>query len=92
MEFILEQQAKLWAGLQQTREEQAELRSLVVRLAEHQLGLAQHLDQFQQETRTALVAVAEAQRQTAEALQHTDERLNALITVVDGVVRRLPQQ
>jgi len=99
MEFILEQQAKFWAGLQEMKEQQAamqkaqaavqkdqaDLRSVVMRLAEHQLGLAQHFDQFQQETRAALVAVAEAQR-------HTDERLNALITVVDGVVRRLPQQ
>ena len=25
-----------------------------------------------------------------EAQQHTEERLNALITVVDGIVRRLP--
>ena len=99
MEFILEQQAKFWAGLQEMREQQAamqkeqaawrqdhaELRSLVVRLAEHQLGLAQHFDQFQQETRAALLTLAETQ-------QHTDERLNALIAVVDGVVRRLPQQ
>ena len=106
MEFILDQQAKFWAAVQEMREQQAamqkdraamqkdqaamqqdhaDLRSLVVRLAEHQLGLAQHFDQFQQETRAALVAVAEAQ-------QHTDERLNALIAVVDGVVRRLPQQ
>ena len=26
----------------------------------------------------------------AEAQKHTDERLNALISVVDGIVRRLP--
>jgi len=92
MEFILEQQAKFWAGLQQTREEQAELRSLVLRLAEQQLGLTQHLSQFQQETHAAIRALAEGQRALIEAQRHTDGRLDALIAVVDGVVRRLPQQ
>ena len=105
MEFILDQQAKFWAGMQEMREDQAELRkrqadlsSLVVRLAEQQLGLAQHFDQFQQETRTALLAVAEAQRHTDERLHalieaqhHTDGRLDALIAVVDGGVRRKPK-
>ncbi len=27
---------------------------------------------------------------TAEAQKHTDERLNALITIVDGVIRKRP--
>jgi septal ring factor EnvC (AmiA/AmiB activator) len=95
IEFILDQQAKFWAGLQEMKQQQAglqhdhaELRSLVQRLAEEQLGLAQTLNQFQQETRAALLALAEAQRQTAEAQRRGDERLNALIAVVDGIVRR----
>jgi hypothetical protein len=29
-------------------------------------------------------------KETAEAGKHTDERLNALITIVDGVIRRRP--
>lgn len=29
---------------------------------------------------------------TEEAGKHTDERLNALITVVDGVIRKFPDQ
>jgi hypothetical protein len=31
-------------------------------------------------------------KETAEAGKHTDERLNALITIVDGIVRNRPQQ
>jgi len=29
-------------------------------------------------------------KETAEAGKHTDERLNALITIVDGIVRKRP--
>jgi len=29
-------------------------------------------------------------KETAEAGKHTDERLNALITIVDGVIRKRP--
>lgn len=31
-------------------------------------------------------------KETAEAGKHTDERLNALITIVDGIVRHRPPQ
>ena len=30
-------------------------------------------------------------KETAEAGKHTDERLNALITIVDGVIRKRPE-
>jgi len=101
MEFILDQQAKFWAGLEETRRDQAEFRreqaelrreqtdlrrdqtdlqGLVVRIAAQQLELTQHVGRFQQEISAAVLSLAEAQK-------HGDERLNALIAVVDGVVR-----
>jgi hypothetical protein len=36
--------------------------------------------------------LAESQRLTDEHLRHTDERLNALIAVVDDIVRKRPPQ
>ena len=37
-----------------------------------------------------LVALAEAQKQASETQKHTDEKLNALIQVVDDFIRRRP--
>ncbi len=31
-------------------------------------------------------------KETAEAGKHTDERLNALITIVDGIIRKQPPE
>jgi hypothetical protein len=54
--------------------------------------------QFREEHKTLLSAqvvltdnmakLAIAQKELAEAQKHTDERLNALIEIVDGVVRK----
>ena len=41
--------------------------------------------QFREEHKRLLTALAEAQK-------HTDERFNALITVVDGIIRNRPLQ
>jgi division protein CdvB (Snf7/Vps24/ESCRT-III family) len=38
----------------------------------------------------AQVVMVDSVQQLAEAQRHTDERLNALIAVVDGMVRRPP--
>jgi peptidoglycan hydrolase CwlO-like protein len=106
IEFILGQQAKFAAGLE-------EMRSLVGRLAQQQLDLVEHVDHFQREITAATLAIAEEQRRLTEeqrrlteaqrrlteaqtrleeAQRHTEERLNALIAVVDDLVRRRPPQ
>jgi hypothetical protein len=90
--------------------EMRELESLVGRLAEQQLALTKHVDDFQREigaavialahgqkqfmdeTKEAIKSLAEAQTRLTEAQQHTEERLNALITVVDGLIHRPPVQ
>jgi hypothetical protein len=51
-------------------------------MADAQQTTEQNLQAFQRSTEEQLKALAEAQR-------HTDENLNALIAVVNGVVRRL---
>jgi len=39
-----------------------------------------------------MAELTEAQKQLTEAQKHTDERLNALITIVDGVIRKRPDR
>ncbi|MBI3694656.1 MAG: hypothetical protein HY238_07420 [Acidobacteria bacterium] len=81
-----------------------ELESLFRRLAEQQIALTQHVDHFHREISAAVIALAEEQKRLAqeqrrlaeaqtrltEAQQHTEERLNGLIGVVDGMIRRPP--
>ena len=99
VEFCLEQQIRLAAGLD-------EVRHLLGRVAQQQMELTQHVNHFQQEISTAVLAIAEQQKllaaaqahlaaeqaRLAEQVRHTEERLNALIDVVDGIVRRRPPQ
>ncbi len=72
---------ELGRGFGELRQQQAGLHSIVGRLAEQQLQLS-----------TVVLAIAEEQKRLTEAQRHTDERLNALISVVDGIVGRLPRQ
>jgi hypothetical protein len=49
--------------------------------------------QFREEHKhllTAQVLLTGKMAELAEAQKHTDERLNALITIVDGVIRKRP--
>ena len=93
MEFILDQQAKfaagmedlrgqvaeLTSGLDQTHRDQAAIQAIVGRLAEQQLQLS-----------NIVLAISQEQKRLVEAQRHTDERLNTLIDIVDGMVRRPP--
>lgn len=110
MEFILGQQAKFFAALEESRRDMrdrdATMRSFVETIARQQLELTEHVNYFQREISAAVLAIAEQQKLLAEeqrrlaeqqallaeAQRHTEERLNALIVVVDGIVRRPPQQ
>ncbi|MBI3698493.1 MAG: hypothetical protein HY238_27085 [Acidobacteria bacterium] len=92
IEFILENQAKTSAQVGEVSAQMgqltayvSQLQSLVGRIAQQQLELTQHMNEFQQGISAAFVALAEAQR-------HTDERMDALVAVVDDLVRRRPPQ
>ncbi len=114
VEFCIEQQAKLFAGLERMREEVREemreereemrqrqdvLQTFVERIAQSQLNLTEHVNDFQRQISAIVLTIAEEQKRLAneqarlaEAQRHTQESLNTLIAVVDGIVRRPPQQ
>jgi uncharacterized protein YoxC len=73
MDFILEQQAQFSVNLEALRETQARTDSTVAQLTVQVQNIAR-----QQEHINEVVAVM------AESQQHTDERLNALIDIVQG--------
>ena len=50
------------------------------------------LTEAQERTDKQLERLAQAQRELYEAQKQTGERLDALIAVVDGVVRRIPER
>ena len=101
IEFILDQQAKFFAGMEQMRQEfrqdmeemRQEMREqaaaqgkINMALGKAMLGLTEHIDRL-----TAAQAATDERLKTLTAAQAaTDERLNALIAVVDGIVRHLP--
>lgn len=103
MEFILDQQAKFAAGLDEMRQARAELqnqlaetqrredaeharlRSLIAQVADQLIILARHAGEFEDRVNNSLIALSDAQR-------HTEEKLHALIAVVDGIQRGRPGQ
>jgi hypothetical protein len=73
MDFILTQQAQFSINIESLREAQARTDATVAQLANQVQIIAR-----QQEHMNEVVAVI------ADAQQHTDERLNALIDIVQG--------
>ncbi|MBI3473789.1 MAG: hypothetical protein HY013_20735 [Candidatus Solibacter usitatus] len=76
----------------------AGLQGLVGRIAEQQLRFVKDTGAFKQEITTVTLALARKQdafedemRRIAEVQREGDERLNMLITIVDGLVRREKQ-
>ncbi len=65
----------------QFREEHAQFRQEHKQLLTAQVVLTDRLDRFIQ-------ASGETIAELAEAGKHTDQRLNALITIVDGIIHR----
>jgi len=99
IEFILNQQAEFAAGMQQLREEfreeekqrreaDSELRDGLTRMVAvvNQLAVAKR--EFAQYTEQRFQQLAQAQQRTEEKLQGVADDLNALIKVVDDLVRR----
>jgi len=66
---------------------QREIGGAVLALAEHQKLMAEEQRRLAEEQRR----LAEEQRRLAEAQRHTDQNLNALITIVDELIRK-PRQ
>ncbi len=57
-----------------------------------QIVLTDRLDRFIQASGEAQKRTDEKMAELAVAGKHTDERLNALITIVDGIIHRPPAQ
>ena len=86
MEFIVEQQAQFTTDIQQLQHIVTRLANtslnrfervddIVAALIDSQLKADAHLERFEE-------SVAEKMRELAEAQEHTDRRLNALIDIV----------
>ena len=102
MQFVLEQQAKFFAGMEEMREEmrgqREQLREYLgeqgktnMALGKAMLGLTDHIDRLtaaQAATDRQLKELGASVAELRAAQAGTDERLNALIGVVDGLVRR----
>jgi hypothetical protein len=88
MEFILEQQAKFAVDIQQLRESQARLEAaqertdgMVRNLVDVCMSLANHVEESDRRVDRFIAA-------TEERSKEADQRLNALIDIVDKLVRR----
>lgn len=84
LEFILEHHARFAVELDQLKDRHKELSASVERLNGAVEGL-QAVAQAQQGQISRILGITEV---LAESQRHTDERLNALIKVVDDLVRR----
>ncbi|HYM09104.1 MAG TPA: hypothetical protein VEU62_00150 [Bryobacterales bacterium] len=69
---------------------QREISVAVLALAEGQKLLQDEVREGFRRLTEEQQRLAEAQRRLAELQQHTEEKLNALIAVVDGMIRRPP--
>jgi len=102
IEFLLGQQAGFWTALEELRAETRQgfanmnqrfdqLLTIVGNIVDAQAAGNERLDRLA-EAHLQLVEEqrrqAEAQRQQAEAQRRADERMDALIAIVNGLVRR----
>ena len=84
MEFILESQAAFAANLARLEQKQEQLEGIVGRV----VGICETLTSAQVRFQNNLEQLTSSVRVLAEKQSSTDERLNALIRIVDDVVRR----
>jgi hypothetical protein len=83
IEFILEQQAKTTARVDQLYEMMQQQGQINIALGKALLGVTEHIDRL-----TAAQAATDERLNRLAA--ETDERLSALINIVDGIIRRQP--
>lgn len=55
-----------------------------------QILLTDRLDKFARTTDKAIEQLTQSHKELAEAQKHTDQRMDALIAVVDGIIRKPP--
>src|SRR5437867_1357068 len=97
IEFILDQQAKFFAGLEELRQQMTELRQQMTDLGQQvsefagqQRQINQQQSQINMSLGKAMLGLTEHVETLVSAQAHTDRRLDALIGVVDGIVHRPP--
>ncbi|CAN5352602.1 hypothetical protein BH18ACI2_BH18ACI2_04410 [soil metagenome] len=93
MQFILEQQAQFTVGMQELKEAHAGSEKRITQLEGAMVGVVNMFGKLteaqirqaeaQKISDTKMAELAEAQKQTDEQMRHTDERLSALINVVE---------
>lgn len=76
----------------QFRDEHKHLLRAQVLLTEAQERTDKQLKELTEAQKHGFEKLAQAQRQLYEAQKHTDERMDALIAVVDDLVRREPKR
>ena len=106
LEFILENQAKFSAQMGELESLVGRIAQQQLDLGQHvdrfQRGVSdavmalaeaqRHLAEEQQRLAETQRHLAEEQQRLTEAQRHTEERLNALISIVDGLIPRHPAE
>ncbi len=97
LDFLLQQQAKFFAGLEEMRaqqaginQQQAQINQQQAQINQQQAQINQQQGQINMSLGKALLGLTDHVDKLIAAQSHTDERLNALIAVVDGLVHRPP--
>ncbi len=89
MQYILEQQAKFWAGMEEMRARQEEMRAQQAALHQRQAATDDRLDRVPIIVQELIEIQKRAEQRMdalAQAQQRADERMDALIAVVNGLV------
>ena len=97
IEFILDQQAKFFAGLEESRQQMmdfrqqmTDFRQQVSEFVGQQGQINQQQGQINMSLGKAMLGLTEHVQTLVAAQAHTDRRLDALIGVVEGIVHRPP--
>jgi hypothetical protein len=87
-ENMAEQQAQFWADLRALEARQAEDRQNVARLVDVCMSLTSHVEETNRGLRELGKETDRRIRELVEAQTETHERLDALVSVVDALVKR----
>ena len=97
IQFILDQQAKFFAGMEEMRRHDEEMRQCQDKFDQQLSALGKQMSDFAEQQRhinmslgKAMLGLTEHIDRLTAAQAATDERLNALVGVVDGMIRRPP--
>jgi hypothetical protein len=85
--LLTDRMGKLVGTMETFAGELGELATAIQQIAESQMELSVS----QKELSVSQKELAETQKELVETQKHTDERMNALIAVVDDLIRRRPE-